>query len=336
MEKHASIPIFVPHLACPNQCIFCNQKKISGTITPPEDITEFLSDSIKKLNGRFFSVDIAFFGGSFTGIEPERMISYLSQANFFLENYPEITGIRLSTRPDYINKEILDILKKYKVTAIELGCQSFNDTVLKKSQRGHTVADIYSAVKLIKEYNFELVLQIMPGLLGDDSVTIKNTFETAISLSPDGVRIYPCVVISDTPLEKMYLNEEYTPLTVEAAVNIVAEYVPKFEEKNIKIIKTGLHSSDLSQNGGVVAGPYHPAFGELVRQKIYLKKAEEILTDISLKNKITGTIFVSPGEISKMIGNKRKNLKVLLEKTGISFSVKENDKLLKGEIKIDI
>ena len=131
-EKHATIPVFVPHLACPNQCVFCNQEKISGTKTPPENISKFLENAANGLRGRFSSVDIAFFGGSFTGIEPERMISYLSQAKNFSASRPEITGIRLSTRPDYINREILELLKEYGVTAIELGCQSFTTIFLKK------------------------------------------------------------------------------------------------------------------------------------------------------------------------------------------------------------
>lgn len=334
MEKHATIPVFVPHLACPNQCIFCNQKKISGTVSPPEDITEFLTDSVKMLKNRFSSVDIAFFGGSFTGIERDRMISYLSQAEYFLKNYPEITGIRLSTRPDYISEEILDILKRYGVTAIELGCQSFDDDVLEKSKRGHTAEDTFKAVSLIKTYDFELVLQLMPGLFGDTDETIKNTFETALKLKPDGVRIYPCVVISETPLEKLYLEGEFQPLSVGKAVEIAAKYIPEFEKNGIKIIKTGLHSSDLSQNGGVVAGPYHPAFGELVRQKIYLENALKLLSSVPEGTK-KGILYVAGGETSKMTGNKKQNIKTLFEKTGILFSVKEDGSLKKGEIKTE-
>ena len=329
MEKHATIPVFVPHLACPNQCIFCNQKKISGAKTPPENITPFLKDAIENLGEKFSAVDIAFFGGTFTAIEEDRMISYLEQANFFLKNSPRITGIRLSTRPDAISEHILDILEKYGVTAIELGCQSFDDGVLEKSRRGHTAKDTFNAVEMIKRRNFELVLQLMPGLYGDTDETIKKTFETALSLNPDGVRIYPCVVISETPLEELFYEGKFVPLTVDKAVEICAEYVPKFEEKGIKIIKTGLHSSDLSQNGGVIAGPYHPSFGELVSQKIYLKK---LLSTVSGNN--GGTIFVPTGDISKAVGNKKANLVFLERKTGRKFKVKEDSSLKKGEIRI--
>lgn len=329
MEKHATIPVFVPHLACPNQCIFCNQKKISGAKTPPENITPFLAEAVENLGDRFSSVDIAFFGGTFTAIEEDRMISYLEQANFFLRNSPRITGIRLSTRPDAISGHILDILEKYGVTAIELGCQSFDDGVLEKSQRGHTAKNTFDAVAMIKNRNFELVLQLMPGLYGDTDETIKKTFETALFLHPDGVRIYPCVVISETPLEDLYKRGEFIPLSVEKAVDICAKYVPKFEEKGIKIIKTGLHSSDLSQNGGVIAGPYHPAFGELVSQKIYLKK---LLSTVSEND--GGTIFVPQGDISKAVGNKRANLVFLEKETGRKFKVKEDCALKKGEIRI--
>ena len=333
-EKHATIPIFVPHLACPNQCVFCNQEKISGTKTPPENISKFLENAANGLRGRFSSVDIAFFGGSFTGIEPERMISYLSQAKNFSASRPEITGIRLSTRPDYINREILELLKEYGVTAIELGCQSFDDNILEKTKRGHTSKDTENASRLIKEYGFELVLQLMPGLPGDTEESIRKTMTKTLDLAPDGVRIYPCVVISGTPLEKMYLNGEFKPLSTEEAVEIAAQYIPLFESKNIKVIKTGLHSSDLSQNEGVVAGPYHPAFGELVRQKIYLNKAEAELREMNIEGKKTGIILVSIGNISKMTENKKSNLKTLFEKTGVCFSVKEDDSLRQDEIKI--
>lgn len=329
MEKHATIPVFVPHLACPNQCIFCNQKKISGAKASPENITPFLAEAVENLGDRFSSVDIAFFGGTFTAIEEDRMISYLEQANFFLRNSPRITGIRLSTRPDAISEHILDILEKYGVTAIELGCQSFDDGVLEKSRRGHTAKDTFNAVAMIKNRNFELVLQLMPGLYGDTDETIKKTFETALFLHPDGVRIYPCVVISETPLEDLYRRGEFIPLTVEKAVDICAKYVPQFEEKGIKIIKTGLHSSDLSQNGGVIAGPYHPAFGELVRQKIYLKK---LLSAVSEND--GGTIFVPQGDLSKAVGNKRANLVFLEKETGRKFKVEEDCALKKGEIRI--
>lgn len=328
MKKHATIPVFVPHLACPNQCVFCNQVKISGAKESPEDIMPFLENAIKDLGGRFEEVDIAFFGGTFTAIEESRMISYLEQASHFLKNAPEVTGIRLSTRPDAISEHILDILESYGVTAIELGCQSFDDGVLAASRRGHTAKDTFDAVSMIKRRNFELVLQLMPGMYGDTDETVEKTLDTALSLAPDGVRLYPCVVISETPLADLYQKGLFTPLSVEKAVEICAKYVPLFEEKKIKVIKTGLHSSDLSQNGGVIAGPYHPAFGELVRQRIYLEELRAATKDKG------NVIYVAAGETSKAIGNKKENLNRLFEETGRRFKVKEDPTLRSGEIKI--
>ena len=334
--KHATIPVFVPHLACPNDCVFCNQKKIAGIEKPIDNVHEYIQNSLKDISSKFSEVDIAFFGGSFTGIERSEMERYLSYAKDFLENGNIITGIRLSTRPDYINYEILDVLKSYGVTAIELGAQSFCDDVLSLSKRGHASETTKEASRIIKEYGFELVLQLMPGLPGDTRETILHTAETACRLNPDGVRIYPCVVIKDTELEQEYLNGKFIPLSVDKAVSICADLTLKFKESNIKILRTGLHSSDLVQNQGVVAGPFHPAFGELVTQKIYLDKIDRLLSKLDLTGKPKCVLSVSIGCISKVIGQNKKNIKVLEEKYKLSFKIIESEHLSKDNYEIDI
>lgn len=329
-HKHATIPVFVPHLACPNQCVFCNQKRISGALDIPEDPYPMLREAAKGLSDRFDEVDIAFFGGSFTGIGKEKMTVYLSTANRIRREFPKIRGLRLSTRPDYIDEEIVSFLLSFGVTAVELGVQSLDDRVLTLSGRGHSAADTVQAVSLLRRTPFEIVLQLMPGLPGDTLQTIRQTAQKAAELVCDAVRIYPCVVIRDTPLAESYQNGTFTPLSLESAVEICADMAEFFREREIRILRMGLHSSDLVENGGVIAGPFHPAFGEMVEQRLALRKICRGLTgNLSGKEK-KGMIFVPPGRVSKTVGQKRANLSELKRRYGIDFSVKE-DLLLSGE-----
>ncbi len=331
-HRHATIPVFVTHAACPHLCVFCNQKKIAGKEIQPEKISDYLKKAVDNLDSSFTECDIAFFGGSFTGIEHSRMVGFLSEAHKYLGK-GKVTGIRLSTRPDYISEEILDSLEKYGVTDIELGVQSLNDKVLELSERGHTVDQTINAVAKIKKRNFRLVLQLMPGLPGDTDETIRKTFETAANLSPDGIRIYPTVVIADTKLETMFKNGEYMPLTIEKAVSLTAEAVQLFASKGIKILRMGLHSSDLSQNNGVVGGPYHPAFGEMVIQRIYLNEAIKRIDKINLKESDGILITVGKGGYSRMTGQKRKNTIYLEEKYGMDVLIRETEsRFAKNEI----
>lgn len=331
--KHATVPVFVPHAACPNDCVFCNQRRIAGTTEPIKDVYGYLRDAMSQMKKDFSQVDIAFFGGSFTGIGEDEMRRYLSAAAKMRDEDGRITGIRLSTRPDYIDGDILDILHEYGVTAIELGAQSMDDEVLKLSNRGHTANDIARASKLIMEYGFELVLQMMLGLPGDTHEKDIESAEKIFALEPDGIRIYPCTVIRQTRLEDMYISGEYTPYTVEEAVEISAEIAVRAKEKGVKILRMGLHSSDLVRDNSVVAGPFHPAFGEMVTQRIYLDRAEALLADIaSAKNVI---IYVAHGHISKMIGQKRGNISALEEKYKIKITVREDEDLADDNIRVE-
>ena len=329
--KHASISVFVPHLACPNDCVFCNQKRIAGTEKPISDIDGFLAAACEDLSDRFDEVDIAFFGGSFTGIEEPEMCRYLSAAARAREKYKKITGIRLSTRPDYISEHILDVLEEYRVTTVELGVQSMNDAVLAASRRGHTARDTEKAVELIKKRAFSLVLQFMPGMPKDTDETIFATAEKIIAMKPDGVRIYPCVVIKDTELEDLYLRGEFEPLSVEKAADICAALIPRFEKEGIKVIRTGLHGSDLVKTQSVVAGPFHPAFGEIVYSKIYLAAALSLLEKALPKSDTV--LYVTTGKTSQMTGQKRVNLEILNEKYGVRFSVSEDGALKEFEVR---
>ncbi|MBR2917012.1 MAG: radical SAM protein, partial [Clostridia bacterium] len=233
-----NLPIFIPHLGCPNDCAFCNQKKITGKdseITPKmaeEMIAKYLETTEENAK-----IEVAFFGGSFTGLDISLQEEFLKAANKFSD---KIEGIRLSTRPDYISEEILDLLKKYNVTEIELGAQSSDDEVLRVKRRGHTFDDTVKASKMIKEKGFSLGLQMMIGMhVSNEGKDIK-TAKDIISLNPDSTRIYPTLVLSGTALETM----DYEPYSLEKAAEVASVIIELFREKGVKILRIGLHESE--------------------------------------------------------------------------------------------
>ncbi len=327
--KHANISLFVTHMGCPHQCSFCNQKTISGSVSAlsPDDVSKTLEDAVTHGNSPE-NTEIAFFGGSFTAIERGYMVSLLEATKPFMEKGC-FKGIRISTRPDAIDGEVLSILKSYGVTSIELGAQSTDDTVLTLNQRGHTREDIFNASFLIKKYGFSLGLQMMTGLLGDTDEKSLKTCEDIIFLKPDTVRIYPTIVLEGTYLAELYKKGEYSPQTLENAVSLCAKLLRRFHEESIKVIRLGLHSGGNVEEG-YIAGPYHQAFGELCEGEIYLCVAEEKL---KLEKKGKKIIYVNPREISKMTGQKQKNKKHLLS-LGYEISVKGKEDLQKYEIEI--
>lgn len=327
--KHYNIPVFVPHRGCPNDCVFCNQKHITGII---KDLTEQEIREIVDLHLKTIPKDahkeIAFFGGSFTGIDMELQRKYLSVAYEYIKK-GDVSGIRLSTRPDYINKEILDQLAEFGVRVIELGVQSMDEDVLRASNRGHTGKDVETASKLIREYGFSLGLQMMTGLPGDTDEKSLKTADKLIALSPDFVRIYPTLVIKDTELEKMYKRGEYLPQKLEDAVDLAAKLLRKFNRERIMVIRIALMTTDeISPGGKLVAGPFHSAFRELVESRIYFEDIKD-----SVKDKKDIVVAVNPGEISKVIGNKKCNLERFRE-LGINLSVKADKRIKKGNFKI--
>lgn len=339
--KHANISLFVPHAGCPNQCSFCNQKTISGSVKEltPAEVTETLREAATHGNSPD-TTEIAFFGGSFTAIERGYMISLLEAARPFVEE-GLFSGIRISTRPDAIDSEVLEILKQYKVTAIELGAQSTDDKVLLMNRRGHTKAHIVNASRLIRAHGFSLGLQMMTGLYGDTPERALKTCEDIIALKPDTVRIYPTVILEGTELCELYKKGEYSPQTTGEAVELCSVLLRKFYENNIRVIRLGLHSGGNVEEG-FVAGPYHPAFGELCESGIYLEKARELLSVkyplnsgiCSLSRKPRVTLYVNDKEISKMTGQKSSN-KAQLYRDGWDVSVKGMKTLKKYEIIID-
>lgn len=325
--KHKNISIFIPHVGCKNECSFCNQRIISGTIKPPseQDVRGILQQAFLEITDKT-TTEIAFFGGSFTAIDRDYMISLLQVANEFIgEN--KFTGIRISTRPDAISQEILDLLKQFHVTSIELGAQSMIDDVLLLNDRGHTAEDIRVASKLIKQNGFSLGLQMMVSLYGD---TVEGTYQTAneiISLMPDTVRIYPTVILKGTKLASLYEQGKYQVMPLDTAVSVCADLLSMFTKHGIKVIKLGLHASNDVEKD-MVGGIYHPAFRELCESEIYYKL---VLLELKKKDIINAEIEVSEKCLSKMIGQKKKNIEKLNQK-GYNVKVTPNCNLKEFEV----
>lgn len=326
-----NIPIFVPHLGCPFDCVFCNQKHITGLQTPTtvEDVKRITDEQLATISKNDSYIEVAFFGGSFTGIEKKLQEDLLAAAFEYVKN-GSIDGIRVSTRPDYIDGEILQRLKRYGVTTIELGVQSLDEEVLNASHRGHSREDVENAVELIRQYDFKLGLQMMTGLPCDTKEKSILTAKKIISLKPDFVRIYPTLVIKDTYLEKLYQRGEYKPQTVDEAVNVCKELVKLFNEAEINIIRIALMTTDeISPGGSVTAGPFHSAFRELVEGEIYFDKIKTFLCNNTKKDL---TVYVNIKEISKVIGNRKINTERIYNEFGVQMKVVGKKEIKKGDI----
>ncbi len=314
--KHTNIPIFIPHLGCPFTCLFCNQRRISAAQeVKPGDITAIIENHLNTVDLDETRVELAFFGGNFTAIAQKLQESYLQAVHPYLHK-GMISSIRISTRPDCIDVSNLRFLMKWGVRTIELGVQSFNDEVLKASARGYMSADIFKACHLIREHGFKIGLQLMIGLPGDNYRRDMESTSQAIDLRPDMVRIYPTLVIAATELENMYLQGLYAPLSLEAAVRTTAAMFKQFQTHNIAVIRMGLQpAEELRSTGTVIAGPFHPAFGELVEQEVFKEQATEAIRAFRKLHKSVQflDLWVNPRDISKLVGHKRQNLYDLQE-----------------------
>lgn len=330
MKKEYIIPIFVPHLGCPNDCTFCNQKKISGqkkSVTG-EEVKGIIEYYLNNFKDQDRTVEIAFFGGSFTGIDTNIQEELLSAANEYIKA-GKVDSIRISTRPDYINQDILDLLKKYNVQTIELGVQSANDFILNKCKRGHSFDDVKNASKLIRKNKIRLGHQMMVGLPESSQKDEIETAKKLIKLHPKMVRIYPVLVIKDTKLAEDYASGEYNPNTVEQAVETCAILLKMFENKKIDVIRVGLQNTDEicspeNEKSQVVAGPYHPAFRQLVESRIcydeFAKKIQKLNNKVkTVKVKVNGAL------INNFVGHKRENIKRIKELYDVDVVVEKDD-----------
>ena len=334
MGRHANIPIFIPHLGCPNACVFCNQRTISGVESfSYKDVVRQIDDALCTLSSDD-TVELAYFGGSFTGIDRDLMIELLDIGKRYIDS-GKIDAIRCSTRPDYINEEILDILAEYGVKTIELGLQSYSDCVLDICKRGHSSFDEQNACRLIVERGFELVGQMMIGLPGS---TIADELETArfiVSVGAKAARIYPTVVFRETELYNMTLRGEYIPLSPEDAVERSAAVMDILEDAGIRVIRVGLCSSEnLASTDKYYAGPNHPALGEMVFGALFLGKIKRKLSLCEHKYKDI-TIYVAPGCVSKAIGHGGVNKAKLIKEFSLrSLMVRESPLLAGYEVEI--
>lgn len=313
---HFNIPIFIPHLGCPFQCVFCNQKYISGIQKAPdiEEVHAIIRQKLSTINGHGARVELAFFGGSFTCLSLEEQRLYLEAVKpYIAEN--KINGIRISTRPDFIDDERLQLLKKFQVQTIELGVQSMNESTLKKVSRGHHVADVRNAAKMIKKYNIALGIQTMVGLPGEDCAMELETAREVIALHPDCVRIYPLLVLQDTKLEQWYASGKYLPLTLPEAVERVAAILEMYIANDINVIKVGLHPSDEYAPGGkLVAGPFHPSLREMAMTKVWKRNfVQHLLPTQKINSQQDITIRVADSQYNYAIGYKSENKSYLMQ-----------------------
>ena len=333
--RHKIIPVFIPHASCPNQCIFCNQKEITRVVGYDLDsVSATLSGLVGSLRCISYAKrEIAFYGGSFTAIESEYQESLLALAKRYIDN-GQIDSIRVSTRPDYINEDILSRLHRYGVRTIELGVQSMSDHVLDANRRGHTRQDTIDASKLIRERGFMLGHQIMPGLLDDTRETILKTAAESICLKPDFLRVYPCLVVKDTKLYELFKAGEYAPMTIDEAVSICKSIFLMAQAGGVKIIRMGLHPERDFVDDGFVAGPFHPAFKQLVVSSLFCDISEMLIERSATKGE--AKFIVNPKDISNFVGIRGANVKRLKEKyslSNIEFTAESN--LKQGSIAID-
>lgn len=341
MKKEYIIPIFVPHLGCPHACVFCNQRKISGEQknVRAEDVKNTIEYYLENFKDDNRLVEVAFFGGSFTAIDIDLQKELLEAANEYIEK-GLVNSIRISTRPDAIDKNILKMLKKYNVKTIELGVQSANNYILKKAERGHTFEDVKKASKLINRYGFILGHQMMIGLPESTALDEINTAKALIKLKPRIVRIYPVLVIKGTKLEEEYNNGNYEPLSVVQAVERSKEVAHLFNKKKIKIIRIGLQNTDEicepgSRNSEVVAGPYHPAFRQLVEAGMWYDVIVGSIKKINTKVKEV-EIRANPEDINNIIGHKKENIEKLRDIYEVDVIVKSDETIKNGKFEITI
>lgn len=364
MKKHSIIPIFIPHQGCPNDCIFCNQKKITARqkAVTVSDVENTIETWLSTLEPRGVdTIEAAFFGGSFTGIPMEEQSAYLAVARGY-KDAGRIDKIHMSTRPDCISEEILDNLRRFGADTIELGVQSFDDKVLQMANRGHGSKEVYKACKLIQDYGFELGIQLMIGLPGDSMESCIFSAEETVKIGPSIARLYPTVIVHDTELYNQYLRGEYVPLPQQEAVLRTKEMYKRLDGAGINIIRVGLKSTDIiNENGQVSGNTYHPAFRQLVEGDIAREKIEALLSEKGFtpaapvssgspsfpvkagtpqhcrNARVKVDFFANGRSFSNLIGHQGKNKKYFLENyPQLNILYKVNPKLKNNEFQITI
>ncbi|MGM0471662.1 MAG: elongator complex protein 3 [Bacillota bacterium] len=325
------IPIFVPHEGCPHDCIFCNQREITGVEDEmtPDKVEQIITDYLSTIDSHNNRVEVAFYGGSFTGLAIPKQNRLLATAYEYIQE-GRVDSLRLSTRPDYIDQEILTNLARYKVEIIELGVQSLFKQVLQASCRGHSVSDVKQAAKLIKAAGFKLGIQLMPGLPESTKESMIQSAARSVELAPDLVRIYPTLVIANTQLAKLYQQGQFEPLSLQKAVEICTEELRIFRRHQIPVIRIGLQPSEGVNQQAVVAGPFHPAFRQLVESNLILEKLKAKLGNEVVRKQLT--LITNPKFSSVLRGQKNSNLEELRANYGIEMEIELDESLARGEV----
>lgn len=331
------VPIFIPNQGCPHRCVFCEQERITSQSIRNinrEQVKRVLDMAIQSNNfDQRRRPEVAFFGGTFTGLPLDRIRELLDAVVPYMKR-GLFRSIRVSTRPDALDEPRLKLIKDYGVDTVELGVQSMNNEVLSLSQRGHTAEDTIKAVQVLKKKGFRVGIQLMPGLPGDSESKFRSTIRQVIELHPDMVRLYPVIVIQGTALAHLYKEGQYQPLELEEAISICADSCIRIEERGIPVIRIGLMSSpSLLKKGQILAGPWHTAFGFLVRSRMYQKGIE---ADLPRPGKISHFKILAPGrDIPLLRGYKNEGLKWIEKKTGGAVvRIEPDDSLPLGRIRI--
>jgi histone acetyltransferase (RNA polymerase elongator complex component) len=325
------IPVFLPHLGCRHHCLFCNQKAINREIPSPPSVRNFIKRALERFpvhqEGR--NRQIAFYGGSFTAMDQETQVSYLKEVRPFL-SAGRIDSVRLSTRPDALDEEVLTVLKAHGVSTVEVGVQSMADEVLLLSERGHRAEDTVSAVLRLIRWGFEVGVHLMSGLPGDTCDDFLRSIDQIVKLRPDFIRIHPALVLKGAPLETLWRAGKYSPLSLNQAVEWLKRGIPKLEKGTIRIARIGLQPSE-ELEAHLLAGPYHPAFHQLVDSAIFYDMAEHMLQD-----NLDGSppVFVCyPKDLSSLRGQRNENLMKLREKFGLEdIRIETNEEVRKGSL----
>ena len=303
MSRKQIFPVFIPHLGCPFHCSFCRQDVTSGAAVPPtpQDVSRLLNRLLPEQG----EGEIAFYGGSFTFLDKDLQASYLAAASDFV-SAGRVAGIRFSTRPDGLDSGIIQHLKRWPITTVEIGCQSFSPFVLAQSGRGHDPESIAPAVQRLRQLKVQIGLQLMPGLPGSDRKEALDSLKQALHLNPDFLRIYPTVVIKGSRLEQDYRNGSFRPLDLESAVDLCADMLIQCYAADMPVIRLGLQTDDVTSPEAIVAGPYHQAFGQLVRSRLWLRLILNVLPGHP-----ANVIMVHPADYSDVVGQSRVNMVTL-------------------------
>ncbi len=336
--KPLIIPIFIPHFGCPHQCAFCNQSIITNqkSSLPTENTIHGIVDQYLKYQGKRRVVEVAFFGGNFLGLPHDRIIKLLDIIQPLVKN-EKVDGIRFSTRPDTITPTTIALVAPYEIRAIELGVQSMNDEVLKASKRGHTSFDTIQAIKLLKQIEVRIGVQIMIGLASDNERTLLNSTQSIADLSPDFARIYPLLVLEGSQYASWYREDLYHPLGLDQSIELAAQMVTIFDKANVDVIRLGLQASEMMEDPKqVIAGPWHPAFGHLVFSKILFDKTcAKIEYYIKKNNELEIILCCHSKTESQLRGNKNENYKKMIEKYSlINRELHLDDSILEGRVEL--